>query len=91
MPETAEEVARLDGISRADADAFALRSHQRALAAIDAGRFADEIVGVETGRGVVDTDEGPRPDTTLDALAKLRAVVEEEASREHPGENRRAR
>ncbi|WP_194765174.1 thiolase family protein [Microbacterium sp. UFMG61] len=75
MPETAEEVARVDGISRADADAFALRSHQRAIAAIDAGRFAPEIVGVETSRGLVDTDEGPRRDTTLDALATLRAVV----------------
>ncbi|KQR49827.1 beta-ketoadipyl CoA thiolase [Microbacterium sp. Leaf161] len=75
MPETAEEVARVDGISRADADAFALQSHLRAIAAIDAGRFAPEIVGVETGRGIVETDEGPRRDTTLDALAKLRAVV----------------
>ncbi|WP_447912281.1 thiolase family protein [Microbacterium phyllosphaerae] len=75
MPETAEEVARIDAISRADADAFAFLSHQRAIAAIDAGRFAPEIVGVETGRGIVDTDEGPRRDTTLDALAKLRAVV----------------
>lgn len=75
MPETAEEVARIDAISRADADAFAFLSHQRAIAAIDAGRLAPEIVGVETGRGLVDTDEGPRRDTTLDALAKLRAVV----------------
>ena len=75
MPETAEEVARVDAISRADADAFAFLSHQRAIAAIDAGRFAPEIVGVETGRGIVDTDEGPRRDTTLDALAQLRAVV----------------
>ncbi|KQQ69290.1 thiolase family protein [Microbacterium sp. Leaf320] len=75
MPETAEEVARVDAISRADADAFALQSHQRAIAAIDAGRFDPEIVGVETGRGIVDTDEGPRRDTTLDALARLRAVV----------------
>jgi 3-oxoadipyl-CoA thiolase len=75
MPETAEEVARVEGISRADADAFALQSHLRAVAAIDAGRFAPEIVGVETDRGIVDTDEGPRRDTTLDALAKLRAVV----------------
>ena len=75
MPETAEEVARVDGISRADADAFALQSHLRAVAAIDAGRFAPEIVGVETDRGIVDTDEGPRRETTLDALAKLRAVV----------------
>ncbi|PTT19175.1 acetyl-CoA C-acyltransferase [Microbacterium sp. HMWF026] len=75
MPETAEEVARVDGVSRADADAFALRSHQRAIAAQDAGRFADEIVAVETSRGPVDTDEGPRRDTSLDVLAGLRPVV----------------
>ncbi|MFF3028788.1 thiolase family protein [Microbacterium sp. NPDC057944] len=75
MPETAEEVARVDGISRADADAFALLSHQRALAAIDAGRFVPEIVGVETARGLVDADEGPRRDTSLDVLAGLRPVV----------------
>lgn len=75
MPETAEEVARLDGITRDDADAFAVRSHERALAAIAAGRFADEIVGVETPGGVVDTDEGPRPGTTAEVLAKLSPVV----------------
>ncbi len=75
MPETAEEVARIDGITRADADAFALQSHQRAISAIDAGRFAREIVGVDTGRGLVDADEGPRRETTLDALAALRPVV----------------
>ncbi|GAA4478635.1 acetyl-CoA C-acyltransferase [Microbacterium panaciterrae] len=76
MPETAEEVARVDGITRADADAFALRSHQRAIAAIDAGRFAPEIVAVPTPRGgFVDTDEGPRRDTTLEVLAGLRPVV----------------
>lgn len=75
MPETAEEVARIDGISRADADAFALRSHERALAAIDAGRLAAEIVAVDTGRGMVDTDEGPRRETSLEALAALRPVV----------------
>ncbi|WP_295843642.1 acetyl-CoA C-acyltransferase [uncultured Microbacterium sp.] len=77
MPETAEEVARLDGISRADADAFALRSHERAIAAQDAGRFASEIVAVDTGRGIVDTDEGPRRDTSLDALARLKPVVKD--------------
>ncbi|WP_295832658.1 acetyl-CoA C-acyltransferase [uncultured Microbacterium sp.] len=77
MPETAEEVARLDGISRADADAFALRSHERAIAAQDAGRFADEIVAVDTGRGIVDSDEGPRRDTSIDALARLRPVVKD--------------
>jgi 3-oxoadipyl-CoA thiolase len=75
MPETAEEVARLDGISRDDADAFALRSHQRAAAATDAGRFADEILPVETPRGTVTADESIRRDTTMDALAALKPVV----------------
>ena len=79
MPETAEEVARVDGISREDADAFAVRSHERALAAIEAGRFADEIVPVTVrsrkGETIVDTDEGPRPGTTMDVLAGLRPVV----------------
>lgn len=75
MPETAEEVARVDGVTRQDADAFALRSHERAIAAIDAGRLASEIVAVETPRGLLDTDEGPRRDTTAEALARLRPVV----------------
>ena len=75
MPETAEEVARLDGISRADADAFALRSQQRAIAAIQAGRFDAEIVGVPTAAGEFLIDEGPRADTSLEALAALRPVV----------------
>jgi acetyl-CoA acetyltransferase family protein len=75
MTETAEEVADLDQISRDDADRFALASHQRAVAAQDAGRFAAEIVGVETGKGVVDADEGPRRDTSIDALARLRSIV----------------
>ncbi len=75
MPETAEEVARVDGIGRADADAFALRSHELALAAIAAGRFEPEIIPVPTARGDVSTDEGPRPDTSLEALAGLRPVV----------------
>lgn len=75
MPETAEEVARVDGITRADADAFALRSQQRAAAAIAAGRFEAEIVGVPTHKGEVLVDEGPRPETTLEALAGLRPVV----------------
>jgi 3-oxoadipyl-CoA thiolase len=80
MPETAEEVARTYNISREDCDAFAVRSHERALAAIEAGHFADEIVPV-TVRGrkgaqtIVDTDEGPRPGTTSDILAALRPVV----------------
>jgi 3-oxoadipyl-CoA thiolase len=79
MPETAEEVGRVDGISREDADAFAVRSHERALAAIAAGNFAEEIVPVTVksrkGDTVVDTDEGPRAGTTMDVLAGLRPVV----------------
>ena len=76
MPETAENVAAQFGISRADQDAFAWRSQQRAGRAIAAGRFREEIVPVIIPRRkgepvVVDTDEHPRPDTTLEALAKL--------------------
>jgi acetyl-CoA acyltransferase len=82
---TAEEVAKKYGISREDQDAFALRSHQKAVAAISEGKFNNEIIPVETsvftsenGGPVVkmkvlfDTDEGPRRDTSLEALAKLR-------------------
>jgi acetyl-CoA acyltransferase len=89
----AENHARESGISREEQDAFALRSHQRAIAAIDAGRFADEIVPVMArtlapalvGAGVggradepaaesieFKVDEGPRRDTSIEALAKLR-------------------
>lgn len=80
MPETAEEVARVDNISREDADAFAVESHLRAIKAIAAGHFEREIVPVtvDLGRGkqtTVSVDEGPRPETTLEVLAKLRPVV----------------
>ena len=75
MPETAEEVARVDGISRDEADAFALRSQERAAAAIAGGRFEAEIVGVPVGSAEVTVDEGPRPETTLEGLARLRPVV----------------
>ena len=79
MPETAEEVARVYNTSREDCDAFAVRSHERAIAAIEAGRFKDEIVPVtvKTRKGeiIVDTDEGPRPGTTMEVLSKLRPVV----------------
>src|SRR6187551_2228391 len=79
MPETAENVAQEFGIARADQDAFALRSQQRAAAAIAAGRMADEIVPVSVAqkRGdpvIVTTDEHPRA-TSLEALAKLKGVV----------------
>ncbi|MBG6057529.1 3-oxoadipyl-CoA thiolase [Cryobacterium sp. MP_M5] len=75
MSETAEEVAAIDGISRADADAFALRSHRLAVDARQNGTFAPEIVPVPTRAGLVDADEGPRADTTLERLAGLRSVV----------------
>ncbi len=79
MPETAEEVARVYNTSREDCDAFAVRSHDRAIAAIEAGHFKDEIVPVTVktrkGETIVDTDEGPRPGTTMEVLAKLRPVV----------------
>ncbi|HET8773192.1 MAG TPA: thiolase family protein [Thermoanaerobaculia bacterium] len=80
---TAENVARKYSVSREDADAFALRSHQRALAAQAEGKFADdgiapievEIVGAsDRKRYTFDTDEGPRADTTAEALAKLKPV-----------------
>jgi 3-oxoadipyl-CoA thiolase len=75
MPETGEEVARVYDISREEADAFALASHERAIAAVDAGRFDAEIIGVETARGTVLLDEGPRRDTSLEVLAGLKPVV----------------
>ncbi|MCK9261043.1 MAG: 3-oxoadipyl-CoA thiolase [Azoarcus sp.] len=79
MPQTADNVAAQFGIGRADQDAFALRSQQRWKAAFDAGVFDDEIVGVDVPRkkGVVDRvtmDEHPRPDTTLEALERLKGI-----------------
>ncbi|MBK6019228.1 thiolase family protein [Streptomyces sp. MBT53] len=74
MGETAEEVAALDGITRADSDAFALRSHQRAVAAQELGHFDREIVPVVVKGGEVTRDEGPRPGTTLEKLGSLRTI-----------------
>ncbi len=79
MPQTADNVAADFNISRADQDAFALRSQQRWAAAHAAGRFKDELVPVEIPRKkgdplVCDTDEHPRPDTTLETLARLKGV-----------------
>lgn len=75
MPETAENVAEEFQISREDQDAFSVRSQQRAGRAMASGRFAKEIVPVtissRKGETVVSQDEHPRPDTTLEALAKL--------------------
>ena len=77
MGETAEEVAELDGITRAESDAFALRSHQRAVAAQESGRFDREIVPVAVKDGEVTRDEGPRPGTTLEKLGSLRTIFRE--------------
>ncbi|MCW2311112.1 3-oxoadipyl-CoA thiolase [Rhodoferax antarcticus] len=79
MPQTADNVAADFNISRADQDAFALRSQQRWAAAHAAGRFADELTPVLIARKkgeplVVDTDEHPRPETTLEMLTKLKGV-----------------
>jgi len=78
MPQTADNVADEWQISRADQDAFALRSQQHAAAAQQAGFFAEEIVPVvirgKKGETVVDTDEHPRGDTSAEALAKLKPV-----------------
>src|SRR5690606_30842245 len=83
---TAEAVAKEFGVSREDQDAFALKSHLKAIDAIKNGRFKDEIVPVTVKENyikdgklssreyVVDTDEGPRADTSLEALAKLKPV-----------------
>ncbi len=84
---TAERVAKHFGVSREDSDAFALRSHQKAIAAINEGRFAEEIVPVKVTTSTLNgagkpvsvekeflVDEGPRADTSAEALAKLRPV-----------------
>jgi 3-oxoadipyl-CoA thiolase len=77
MGETAENVAERYGIARDEQDRFALQSHARAVGASEEGRFADELVPVETPSDggdpvVVTTDEGPRADTSLEKLARLR-------------------
>jgi 3-oxoadipyl-CoA thiolase len=84
MGETAENIAEMmREITREEQDAFALRSHQRALAAIDSGAFAEEIVPVEIPQRKgdllrVDTDERPRRDTTLEALSRLKPAFRKE-------------
>jgi 3-oxoadipyl-CoA thiolase len=76
MGETAERVAQKYEVSREDQDAFALRSHRRAVAAQRSGRLAEEIVTLD---GVAD-DEGPRPDTSLEALARLKPAFAQNGS-----------
>ena len=80
MIETAENLATQYGITRDEADAYAARSHQRAAAAWDAGRFDNEVVPVQAPqrRGdpvTINRDEGVRPDSTPETLAKLRTIM----------------
>ena len=90
---TAEAVAREFTVNREDQDAFSLQSHQRAIKAIEGGLFKDEIVPIEVTeifldgnekrqerKYIVDTDEGPRKDSTLEALAKLKPVFDAKGS-----------
>ena len=99
----AENHARQSGISRDEQDAFALRSHQRAIAAIEGGRFKDEIVPLtvrivdpttnggrpKTREIIFDTDEGPRRDTSLEALGEAEAGVSCQRARSPPATRRR--
>src|SRR5688572_12090154 len=77
---TAELVARKYGVDRERSDAFALRSHQRALLAIDGGRFQDEIVPLTVDGRSFATDEGPRRDTDAASLARLRPAFAADGS-----------
>ena len=84
MGVTAEAVAKKFGINRGDQDALAVESHKRAIAAIQAGRFKEQIVPIEvkTRKGPVpfDTDEHPRADASLEGMAKLKTVFDKEGS-----------
>jgi len=85
MGETAENIAEMTGISRAQQDAFAVESHRRAIAAIDAGIFAEEIIPVPIPQKkgeplLVTTDERPRRDTSLESLARLRPAFRKDGS-----------
>jgi 3-oxoadipyl-CoA thiolase len=81
MGETGENVAERYGIGREAQDAYALRSHRRAVEATESGRFAEEIAPIEAPRGretaTVEVDEGPRPDASLEAMSGLRPVFRE--------------
>ena len=80
MGETAENVVERCGVTREEQDQFALTSQRRWADANAAGRFVDEIVPIETPKGAVDTDEHPRPDTTLESLASLKPAFKRDAS-----------
>ncbi len=85
MGETAENIAEMTGITRAEQDAFAVQSHQRAVAAMDSGKFAEEIVPVPIPQRkgdpiLVAADERPRRDTSVESLAKLKPAFRKDGS-----------
>jgi acetyl-CoA acetyltransferase family protein len=85
MGETAENIAEMTGITRGAQDEFALRSHQRAVSAIDSGKFGEEIIPIPVPQKKGDpvlftTDERPRRDTSLESLAKLKPAFRKEGS-----------
>jgi acetyl-CoA acyltransferase len=80
MGETAENVARKYALSRADQEAFAVLSHRKAAAAREAGKLDDEIVPIDTGKGLIERDGCIRPDTTAEGLAGLKPAFAEEGS-----------
>ncbi len=80
MGEAAEKMAARHGITRASQDELAVRSHHRAAAAISSGRFDDEVIAVDTGKGTVTADGLVRADTSVERLAKLRAVFAKDGS-----------
>jgi acetyl-CoA acetyltransferase family protein len=77
LGETAERVAAIDGITRSESDEYAMRSHLLAAKAVEAGLLAADIMPVESANGPVSVDEGPRPETTLERLARLKPVFSE--------------
>ena len=80
MGETAENVATQYQVERAAQEAFAVASQAKAGAARDGGKFKDEIVAIQTKKGVVDVDGTPRPDTTAEALAELKPAFDADGS-----------
>ena len=77
LGETAERVAAIDGITRSESDEYAMRSHLLAAKAVEAGLLAADIISVESANGPVSVDEGPRSETTLEKLARLKPVFSE--------------
>lgn len=76
MGNAAEYTARKSGISREEQDRYALESHRKAVRATEEGAFRDELVPLETEDGLLDRDETPRPDTSLEKLARLKPVFD---------------